>query len=181
MAKKDLQCRQKAGARRRDIMAKDLGTVRNSRSTAQREHMENTVGKGVCPFCQIDPELNHIIMAGKFWNVWHNPFPYRYRRNHMILALKEHIVDVREMTSEMWAELGDLVKQVTRELGIEAGAVVMRFGDSQFTGSTLQHLHVHIDEPDGAGPAYVFLHRVPLGPDSSRQEAEVFESFRARE
>ena len=161
-------------------MPNPLGSIENSRSPAQVAHMENTVGKGVCPFCEINPTINEIICESTHWNVWHNPFPYKRRQRHLVLAAKKHIVDVRGMIPWMWIELGELLTWAQSEFNIPGGALVMRFGDLAHNGGTLRHLHAHIDVPDGTGPAFAVFHKCIPGEDTdmAAQNANILQAFK---
>lgn len=134
--------------------ADELGTMANVVTPAYRAHMENTIEKGVCPLCKPDPKINVVIREGAYWMAWHNPFGYKHHRHHVILATKVHCTEIDELTPRMWMELGNFISSITDELDVPGGAIVMRFGDPNFTASTLRHLHMHIQVPDGSGPAF---------------------------
>ena len=132
----------------------ELGTMENVIAPEYKAHMERTIGQGICPFCEPDPKINVCIREGQHWMAWHNPFGYAHHRYHIILATKVHCTEIDELTPRMWVELGEFVTNITDELDVRGGAVVMRFGDPKFTASTLRHLHMHIQVPDGSGPAF---------------------------
>ena len=152
---------------------RQLGTIENARTAEQAAHMHDTIGQGICPFCSIDREINKLIKATYHWNLWPNPFPYARRKHHFVLATKEHIVDVRQLTRAMWAEIGDVVRWAAEAFNIEGGAIIMRFGDPMYTASTIAHLHAHIDAPDGVGPAIAVFSKIDSAGDVPAQQAEV--------
>ncbi len=138
-----------------------LGTIQHSRTDAQREHMERTVGEGTCPFCVLDPDLNQVIAERKHWRMWPNPFPYKHHAHHLVLAAKKHIVHPQELPREAWMELGDHLLWATTQFDIPGGGLVMRFGDLAYNAGTLQHLHAHIQVPDLTGPAKATFAKAP--------------------
>jgi diadenosine tetraphosphate (Ap4A) HIT family hydrolase len=132
-----------------------LGTMENVHSLAYRAHMEGTIAKGKCPLCDpLDPEINKVIRETAHFRLWANPFAYAHHEHHLIIAPVAHVTDIAEITPEMWGEIGALVRWAVREFDIKGGGLVMRFGDSKFTASTLHHLHMHIQVPDLTGPAF---------------------------
>ncbi len=127
-------------------MKTNLGTIDNSRTVAQRRHMAKTVGRGVCPFCELDEKLNKVVRRGQFWRVWENPFPYPGHRHHIILAHKSHI-GLLDCKTDDWTELFVLIRWAILKYKIKGGGVVIRFGSPRLNAGTLTHLHVHIQGP----------------------------------
>lgn len=130
-----------------------LGTVANSRTEEQRGHMEQTVGRGVCPFCELDEKINRVIRKGRSWRVWENPFPYQGHKYHIIIAHKgvpakgKSHIGIFDLNIDEWTELFVLLRWATRHFQIRGGAIVARFGKEKFNAGTLTHLHVHIQVP----------------------------------
>lgn len=138
-----------------------LGAVRNARTDEQREHMHNTVGRGVCPFCVLDPKLNHLIRESRYWRMWPNPFPYKHHAHHFVLATKSHLIHPQALPREAWMELGDHLLWAIGEYDLPGGGFVMRFGDLAYNAGTLQHLHAHIQVPDLTGRAAATFAKEP--------------------
>lgn len=161
-------------------MTRVLGAIEHSRTPAQVEHMRNTVGKGICPFCEINSELNKLVWEGTYWNMWYNPFPYMRRQLHLILATKLHVISLKEADKGTWVELAEAIMWAESKFDIAGGAFVMRFGDLARNVGTLRHLHAHIDVPDCSGPAFTIFHKMLPGTEDEvrRQESEVLASFR---
>lgn len=129
-----------------------LGSIHNSRTSAQQRHMEETIGKGKCPFCPpLDPEKNKVIRLGGWWQIWQNPFPYTGHQKHFVLTTIAHITDISQLTPNAWAEWGQFNQWAIKTFGLPGGGLVMRFGDNAFNGGTLTHIHSHIQVPDQKG------------------------------
>lgn len=131
-----------------------IGTLENVIKPEYREHMERSIERGECPFCVVDEAINPILRQGEYWRIWHNPFPYRYHKLHLVLTLKRHVTDLSSLVPDEWKELGEIIAWAARKFDIPGGAFVMRFGDPKLSASTLNHLHAHIQVPDGTGPAF---------------------------
>ena len=133
---------------------KKLGSMENVITPAYRAHMEKTIVQGICPLCSPDPSVNVVLRRTGHWQVWKNPFAYEHHDHHFIIASIHHIDDITKLTHEMWASLGVLIDWVVREYKLPGGGLVMRFGEPEKSASTLRHLHMHIQVPDGTGPAF---------------------------
>lgn len=129
----------------------NLGTMANVRAGAYHRHMENTVQQGICPLCDLDPELNVVLKEGEYWRAWRNPFGYPHQTHHFIIATKDHCTQIADISPTMWAELGDTLEWLCNRFDILGGGIVLRFGDPAYSASTLRHLHVHIHVPDKTG------------------------------
>lgn len=134
---------------------KKLGAIDNVRTEAQRKNMLDTIGKGLCPFCDgqgFNPAINKVIWQGKHWRLWHNPFPYDNTQTHLVFATHKHITDISELTPEIWKEWSEINQDIIKNMNIPGGGIVMRFGDLAYNGGSLQHLHSHIIVPNLKGP-----------------------------
>lgn len=124
-----------------------LGTILNSRTPEQLAHMRNTVGSGVCPFCDLNKALNKVTWTGAFWRRWHNPFPYPNHRKHIIIASLLHW-NIDEIPGAAILEMWDIVSATRREENIAGCGLVFRIGDPDFNAGTLTHPHWHIQMPE---------------------------------
>ena len=107
---------------------------------------------GVCPFC---PEYlktyhkNPILKEGTYWLLTENMYPYEGAKYHILIIHKKHIEKLEEVSSEAWVELKALVDGFLKEKSIPGGTLVMRFGDTAYTGASVSHLHLNIVSADG--------------------------------
>jgi ATP adenylyltransferase len=129
----------------------------NTRVEDQRRKMELAAEKGHCTFCLEHLGTYHdapIEREGEFWVVSKNDYPYSHARVHMLIIHKRHIEHDDELTDEEWTELRAMKRWISSEYKIPGGALFMRFGDENYSGGTLPHLHAHIVVPDLDDPAY---------------------------
>lgn len=143
-------------------MSLSLGTIANARSEEQRTHMQQTVERGICPFCDLNTTLNKVIIQTPHWRAWPNPFPYSRHAHHFVLAPREHITSISALLKipEAIQERDWICDELIRQFNLEGGAVVMRFGNPKRNAGTLTHLHVHVQAPDGTGPAFSVFSKI---------------------
>lgn len=106
----------------------------------------------ICPFC---PEglakyaRNPVIKDGKYWALSNNAYPYENSKYHLLLIHKKHIESLAEVSTEAWIELKMLIDEFTKEKNIPGGSLLIRFGDTRYTGASVKHLHANFVSPDG--------------------------------
>ncbi|MES2471164.1 MAG: HIT domain-containing protein [Patescibacteria group bacterium] len=136
----------------------DFVNLNNARPGTKYEETINKIKQdGVCPFCPEQLENYHknpILKETKFWKVTDNMYPYKPTKHHILLIHKDHIKHESELSKEAWLELKDLMDEVCKERNITGGALMMRFGDTQYTGASVSHLHAHIIQSDPSDPDY---------------------------
>jgi diadenosine tetraphosphate (Ap4A) HIT family hydrolase len=137
-------------------MTKKFVNTGNSRSGEYSEVISEIAQKGVCPFCEDQLQQFHKrpIQTRTFWHVTDNMYPYSPTRAHLLLIHRHHITHIDEMSVEAWVELQDLVREETERRNIVGGSLLLRFGDTHFTGSSVSHLHAHIVQSNPEDPDY---------------------------
>lgn len=103
--------------------------------------------EGFCPFCPEhlhETHPNPILADNAEWVATDNAYPYKHTDHHLLFIHKEHIEDIRELTTDGWAGLHEIVQQMLDERKIEGAALVMRFGKTALTGATVSHLHAQL-------------------------------------
>lgn len=152
-----------------------MGNIGNARTPKQIAHMKATVGKGKCPFCKksktcsfgaFNPKLNKVILKGKYWQAWFNPFPYKGSSHHIVIASIKHWTSIQNILPEAWAEWGKMNQYLIKHYKLPGGGIVMRFGKNKFNGGTLRHAHSHIQVPSRKGISVAVFYK-PRGFDTS--------------
>ncbi|HCU70689.1 MAG TPA: hypothetical protein DIC35_02955 [Candidatus Moranbacteria bacterium] len=156
----------------------ELGTIMRTRTAEQYQLMQETVRKGICPFCQPEGWKNPPIREGKYWILKFNDFPYKHHRHHLVLVFRKHgnENDVMPISPEAWAEFGEMFQWTITEFGMRGGGLAMRFGHPDFNASTIRHLHAHIQEPDLTGPAKATFAK-DRGPEEEARRVARLASF----
>lgn len=128
-------------------MNKSYLNLSNARNKKQKIRMEKINRDGVCPFCPKDILKYHkmpIFKKGKWWILTKNDFPYKGTSFHFLAIYKKHIKDISEISSEASKELMELFNEIILENKIKGGSLFIRFGDTDYTGGTVEHLHAHL-------------------------------------
>lgn len=130
--------------------------MRHVRTDEQRELYERIQGTKLCSFCEDfcrgkPPSFhpNPVIRDMKFW-ILTECFP-------KLDGAKEHFLIVSKfldgkgchllfptLSTDAWAEFGTLLEWVITEYQLPGGAFFFRFGDTDYTGASVSHLHGHI-------------------------------------
>ena len=76
-----------------------------------------------------------------------NSWPYRNTNQHLVIIGKKHKENFKELASRDWSEIDYLVNFAIKKWRIKGGALAMRFGDTDYTGASVAHLHFHIISP----------------------------------
>ena len=119
----------------------------NDKSDVYKKTIEKIKDNNVCPFCPENlPQYhkNPIILENSNWLATDNMFPYKGASLHILLIHKKHITSVNEIGKNSWQDLYKIINLLLEEKKIKGGSFFFRFGDSEITGATVNHLHAHI-------------------------------------
>jgi ATP adenylyltransferase len=126
---------------------KRLINVSHARSAFQRDVMQRIAKDKVCPFCEehfLKYHTRPILKKGKYWILTENFVPYEGAKHHLMIVSRTHIEHFSELIPAARAELFDLFADECKKRGIRGGSLVMRFGDTDYTGGSVAHLHAHM-------------------------------------
>lgn len=129
----------------------------NARYEDQRQIMEEILKVGHCPFCQGNFEKYNTepyLKDGQHWFLTYNKWPYENTKNHFLLITKEHVEAFSELSPAASAELFELASWAIQEFKMEGGALALRFGSTDYSAGTVQHLHAQLIQPDIDAPNY---------------------------
>ncbi len=128
-------------------MAKSFVNLKHARTEEQVKVMTQIQKDGVCPFC-LEHFLKYhpkpIIDQNGFWLVTENMSPYEGSVHHFLFVCKRHFTMPNEMTSAERIALFDLVGLMIEKNKILGGSILIRFGDTRFTGASVDHFHAHL-------------------------------------
>lgn len=102
---------------------------------------------GVCPFCPDHLEQYHknpILVSTENWLATKNMYPYKNTSQHLLFIHKKHIEDISQVEPTAWLELREITETVRKQLDIDGGTLLMRFGDTARTGASVSHLHAQL-------------------------------------
>lgn len=130
--------------------------MRHVRTEDQRELYERIQGARVCSFCEDfcrgeTPTFHPlpIIRDLKYWALTKCYPAIEGAREHFLVVSKHLDQEGRHplfpiLPPEAWAELGELINWTIDEYRLPAGAFFFRFGDTDYTGASVSHLHCQI-------------------------------------
>lgn len=131
--------------------------ILNAREGGQKQAMQHMLQVGDCPFCAENLAKYHKVpnlKEGKYWILTTNQWPYKNTKLHFLFILKQHAETLAELEAEAMTELGEMSQWLEKEYAIEGGGIIMRFGDTQFSGGTIPHLHAQMMVPDIDVPGF---------------------------
>src|SRR3989344_1387765 len=114
----------------------------------EQGHVMKKIAKaGHCPFCTENLLLYHpksIIKKGVYWVVSENGWPYKGTKIHLIFILKKHKEHIKSLSKNEWLELLKLFKYTIKKFSINGGSAFLRFGDTDMTGGSVNHIHAQM-------------------------------------
>lgn len=129
----------------------------NARSQEQLDQMRQLEADGICLFCPEnlakDPE-QRILYRSTHWTVTPNEFPYRNTRLHLLLVPDEHVTDIADLTSEAQQDFWAALRWIKGHFGLTYYSIASRNGESEYTGGTIRHVHLHVLQGDVDNPAH---------------------------
>lgn len=131
--------------------------IDNAREDDQRDVMRKIIEQGHCPFCMENLRLYHkqpILKETKHWILTKNQWPYKNTRLHFLIILKTHAEHLQELTPEMGAELFEIVAWTEKEFDIPGGGFAIRFGDTDYSAGTVNHIHAQFIVPEINNPDF---------------------------
>lgn len=137
----------------------------NARVPEQIAEMEVILESGHCPFCPEHLGKHHpldTLKEGKYWLLTPNQWPYEHTKVHLLAIYKTHAEDLSELDPASGAELIELLQWAQKEFDVKGGGWAMRFGDTNYSAGSVQHMHAQFIQPDIDDPDYKPV-RVKLG------------------
>ena len=130
---------------------KKLVNIENAREGEQMKVMEQILSANHCPFCPDNLKKYHkqpIIKEGKYWLLTKNQWPYKNTKVHLMAIYTKHAQKLSEIDEEAGKELLEFFKWAEKEFEIAGGGFSMRFGDTDYSGGTVSHIHAQFIMPD---------------------------------
>lgn len=132
------------------MMGDDFVNTGNAQRAGYGSVVEKIAQDKICPFCEDNlPKIHpNPLDVREYWTVTKNAYPYKPTRQHVLLIHRVHVAHLSELSSAAWSELQDILRELSAKLGIEGATLVMRFGDTRFTGASVTHLHAQLVQGD---------------------------------
>lgn len=136
---------------------------RNSRGDSQDAVYQAIVDAGEDPFTKENLEKYHgkpILFENFSWFLIENKWPYDNTKHHFVFILQRYAEHYTELTEIERADLPLVISWIQRNYIAPGGAIIMRTGDTLYSGASVKHYHGHFIVPDVDGPDYGPSNRV---------------------
>lgn len=123
--------------------------INNARKGEYKRVIEEIARTGKCPFCPENFKYHKkpVYKTKGGWFLTNNSWPYKNTRVHLVIIGKNHKENFSELTEKDLKEVNFLINFAIKKWKIKGGALNMRFGDTDFTGASVAHLHFHLISP----------------------------------
>ena len=133
-------------------MKKKVVDTRYAKSDEYAKVLNKIAQHGECPFCPENLLKNKKpmieIKRNYNWFLTQNNYSYQDARIKLMIICDEHKEKFEELTTEDFESVKELVRWANKKYNIQGGGLAIRFGNTQFTGATVCHLHFHLISPE---------------------------------
>jgi len=138
---------------------------RNAKSKGYGKVIRAIADTKQCPFCPDNFKYHKkpILRRSHGWFITENSWPYKNSQKHFLIIALKHKETLAELTLADTRDILHLAAWAVKTYGIKGGGLTMRFGDTNYTGATVAHLHAHLIYPEAGkkGPSKVV--NFPIG------------------
>ena len=147
-----------------ELSKKSFVNTRHAKSGEYKEVLEKIEKSGKCPFCPENRDFkNPVLKKSGSWIVKKNDWPYKNTLHHLVFIPDKHIENFSELTLNDFKALSELVTWAIEEFKIPGGGFAMRFGDTDYTGASVRHLHAHLIVPEVDKDGKAKIANFPIG------------------
>lgn len=132
-----------------DKNSKKFVNPRFARKGEYKKVIEKIISEGRCPFCpeNFNHHKNQILKKTKKWFITKSSWPYKNSEHHFLVIGKSHKEFFTELDFNDFKEVKNLVNWAIKRFNLKGGALNLRFGSTDYTGATVNHLHFHLIIP----------------------------------
>lgn len=123
--------------------------ISNARKGEYKKVIEQIQATGKCPFCKENFKYHKkpVYARKNAWFLTNNSWPYKNTSQHLVILGDEHKEEFSELTNKDLESVRYLINWAIKKWKIKGGALAMRFGNTNYTGASVSHLHFHIISP----------------------------------
>ena len=131
-------------------MKKKFVNLNNARKGEYKKVIAKIASTGKCPFCKENFKYHKkpILKQKDDWLLTEASWPYKNTRCHLMILGEKHRENLPELKKEDFGAISYLAKWAIKKYKIRGGALAARFGDTDFTGASVAHLHFHLISPE---------------------------------
>jgi len=129
---------------------KTFVNLKNARTGEYRKVIEEITKTGKCPFCKENFKYHKkpIFKKRGNWFLTDDSWSYKNAALHLLIIGEKHKEKFSELTKKDLEAVSFLTKWAIKKWEIKGGGLAMRFGDTNFTGASVSHMHFHIISPE---------------------------------
>lgn len=111
--------------------------------------LEKIIKTNKCPFCPANFKYHKKPILKKYqgWLATPNSWPYKNTKYHFVLIPEKHKVNFSDLNEKDFKAVQFLVNWLIKKYKIKGGGLTLRFGNQNYTGATVRHLHFQILVP----------------------------------
>jgi len=130
-------------------MRKKLVNIKNARKGEYKKVIKKILKTDRCPFCKENFKYHKkpIFKRNNGWFLTDNSWPYKNVEHHLIMIKDTHKENFSELTKKDFAAVSYLTNWAIKKFKIKGGGLAVRFGDTNFTGASVNHIHFHLISP----------------------------------
>jgi ATP adenylyltransferase len=115
--------------------------------TAYTNTLNAIIAGGFCPFCEKHLFKHHarpVLFKNVSWLVTENAWPYTGAKHHFLFITRTHTEKTEDLTPTAWGDMHKLYLLLAKKYKFKGATLMMRSGDTRFTGASVNHLHAHL-------------------------------------
>jgi ATP adenylyltransferase len=124
--------------------------IKNARKGEYKQVIEEIALTGKCPFCKENFKYHKkpIIKRKNDWLLTKVSWPYKNTNCHLIILGEKHRENILQLKNKDIEDVFFLAKFAIKKYKIKGGALAVRFGNTEYTGASVSHLHFHLISPE---------------------------------
>lgn len=122
---------------------------RYAKSEEYKNALEAIEKAAKCPFCKDNFRYHKkkILKKEKTWFITESSWPYENSKFHFLVISEKHKENFRDLEVSDFKIVANLTNWAIKKYKIKGGALSLRFGDTNYTGASVYHLHFHFIVP----------------------------------
>ena len=131
-------------------MKKRFVNLSNARKGEYQKIITKIALTGKCPFCKDNFKYHKepIIKQKKDWLLTKASWPYKNIHCHFLILGEKHKENFSQLTKNDLITISYLTRWAIKKYQIKGGALAIRFGQTDYTGASVSHLHFHLISPE---------------------------------
>lgn len=129
--------------------SKKFVNPRFARKGEYEQVIKKIISEGHCPFCpeNFKYHKNPILKKTENWLITKSSWPYKNSKEHFLIINLKHKEKFAEIKLNDFNEIMLLVNWAIKKFKLKGGGLTLRFDNTNYTGSSVAHLHFHLITP----------------------------------